>query len=242
MENSSASAGAQQTHFMKATYHSNGKLAPKKELLPNFDLEAAKDAVYIDYEGRPYHRPVLLGWQHHRRRATLIVDPLFASCSRRWRARHVTVRDHQATVLALLDMADKGRHIVSWSEHDLQKMAEVLTRSQVARLRDRYVNALAVIRPWYRKTHGTTVPGGASLSNLRAHFKYEIPDKFGDGVVGETVKSLQKRFESGLEYGDLTSEERASWVAIVKHNSLDLQHMRKILLRAIAGVPDTDLK
>ena len=215
--------------------------APLKQVRLRFDAKAAKRAIYVDYEGRPHNAPVLLGWRTLRDSGCSIVDPRFETCAHRWRARHVDVREHRELLSELLGMAANGRRIVSWSLHDYQIMMQTLDEPQQAVLRRVYVNALAVVRPWYRREAGCVLKEAYSLPNLRKLFGLAVPEAYGEGVVGRPLQALEGRFEDALGYGDLTTEDRALWVAIVKHNRLDIDHMQHIVLGITQGVRLADL-
>ena len=208
---------------------------PLKSVLKGFNAKAARRAIYVDFEGRPWHPPVLLGQLDARILRGSIVDPAFGACAHRWGGKHIDCKNLLVVLDELLGPELDVRHIVSWSQHDYKIMMQVLGRAQQQALRHRYVNALAIVRPWYRKTHGQTSPAPYKLSNIREEFGLSVPTKFGDGVVGKTLAHLQGRFAAGVSYGELEPRERKAWVAVVKHNRYDLDHMREILIRVTSN-------
>jgi len=209
-------------------------LPPLKSVLKDFDATAARRAIYVDFEGRPWHPPVLLGWRRARALGCLIVDPAFETCAHRRGGRHVCCAALPELLEQWLEPAREPPHIVSWSLHDYRLMMRALSRTGQQALRRRYVNALAIIRPWYWKTYGQTSPVPYTLSNMRREFGLSVPARFGDGVVGVTLAHLQERLASGARYRDLEPEERKGWVAVVRHNRYDLDHMRDILLQVMS--------
>jgi len=187
----------------------------------------------VDYEGRPYRSPVLLGIRVDGKDVAWIVDGRFATCARRWRARHADIGNHAEVVLQLLDVAEsQGRRIVSWSLHDPLCMAAVLTARDLARLRRVYVNALDIVRPWHRQVYGMVAKEPNSLDYYRRAFELSVPDHFGP-VVGKHLASLDLLFDDGLEYGDFNRKQRDLWVAVVRHNRFDLEHTEVIVRQVL---------
>jgi hypothetical protein len=91
---------------------------PLKQVRLSFDARAARRAIYVDYEGRPYNLPVLLGWRTRSDSGCSIVDPRFETCAHRWRAKHVDSCEHRQFWVELLGVAGSGRCMVSRSAHD----------------------------------------------------------------------------------------------------------------------------
>jgi hypothetical protein len=122
--------------------------------------------------------------------------------------------------------------IVSWSEHDLKVMESVLDSDEQQRLRIVYRNAIKTARPWHQKAHGK-LPNGATLAYFCELLGFAVPDRYGTGIVGDALRLLRQQLSEGRHYADLTPKARGAWVAVVKHNRLDLlgtaHVLRKIL-------------
>lgn len=189
-----------------------------------------KQAIFLDYEGNIDKPPTLLGWRVDGKTHAAIVEPAFSACSNRYRAKNVTLVHHAVLALRLIAQAeDEGRKIVSWSEHDLEVMSKVLDESQQDRLRVVYRNAICTARPWYRRTTGRSIKD-ASLANFSELLGFDVPARYGLGVVGQGLRLIRGQIREGRTYAELTPRARASWVAVVKHNRLDLEAMEHVLL------------
>jgi hypothetical protein len=62
----------------------------------------AKSAIYLDYEGNMDQAPTLLGWAVSGTYKAAIVEPLFATCANRYRAKGIYAEDHANLVLRLI--------------------------------------------------------------------------------------------------------------------------------------------
>ena len=184
-----------------------------------------KKAIYIDYEGNIKLPPTLLGWYVDGEHKASILEPLFETCENRYKAKGVYLEDHTQLALRLIQQAeDEERLIVSWSEHDYLLMCKVLTPSDAERLKLVYRNAIRTARPWYRKKHGP-LPEKASLNFFEDLLGFYVPDRFGLGLVGESLRLIRGQIKEGRNYADLTSAAKDGWTSIIRHNKLDLEGM-----------------
>lgn len=189
----------------------------------------AKSAIYLDYEGNKDKAPTLLGWAVSGAYRAAIVEPLFATCADRYRAKGIYAEDHANLVLRLITQAeDENRLIVSWSEHDFNHMAKVLKPGDVKRLLVIYRNAIRTARPWHQITIGR-LPGRATLDYFESLTGYAVPEKFGLGLVGEALRLIRSQLKEGRDYSGLSDKARLDWVKIVKHNRHDLIGMAHVL-------------
>ena len=189
----------------------------------------AKSAIYLDYEGNKDKSPTLLGWAVSGKYKAAIVEPLFATCADRFRAKGIYAEDHANLVLRLITQAeDEKRLIVSWSEHDFNQMAMVLKPDDIHRLLLVYRNAIRTARPWHQMKYGK-LPGSATLDYFESLTEYVVPEKFGLGLVGEALRLIRNQLKEGRDYSGLSDKARVAWVKIVKHNRHDLIGMAHVL-------------
>jgi hypothetical protein len=193
-----------------------------------------QEAIFIDYEGNIDKPPTLLGWRLLGQTHAAIVEADFAVCSNRFRAKDVVFQDHATLALSLIEQAEReGRKIVSWSEHDFKVMAAVLSEADQARLQTVYRNAIRTARPWHYLTQCQGAKD-ASLAYFSELLGFEIPVRYGLGLVGQGLRLIRQQLGEGRGYAELTQKARASWVAVVKHNRLDLTAM-EFVLRSISA-------
>ena len=188
-----------------------------------------KSAIFLDYEGNKDNAPTLLGWAVSGTYKAAIVEPLFATCANRYRAKGIYAEDHANLVLRLITQAeDEKRLIVSWSEHDFNQMAMVLKPDDVKRLLVVYRNAIRTARPWHQITIDR-LPGPATLDYFESLTGYAVPEKFGLGLVGAALRLIRSQLKEGRDYSGLSDKARVDWVKIVKHNRHDLIGMAHVL-------------
>jgi len=191
--------------------------------------EEVKKAIYIDYEGNIKLPPTLLGWYVDGEYMASILKPLFETCENRYKAKGIYVEDHTQLALRLIQQAeDEGRLIVSWSEHDYLLMCKVLMPSDAERLKLFYRNAIRTARPWYRQKYGP-LPEKASLNFFEDLLGFYVPDRFGLGLVGESLRLIRGQIEEGRSYADFSKAAKNGWTSVVRHNKLDLEGMTFVL-------------
>jgi hypothetical protein len=194
--------------------------------------EEADRAIYLDYEGNMGVPPVLLGWMVDGAIRGSIVDPMFVTCAARWKASHVGCSDHMTLLTALLEQAmQEKRLILSWSEHDYQIMCRTLPPHFTKTLSRHYRNVIPTARRWHWHVSGKGADH-ASLAYFMGLMGYVVPDRYGQGVVGQSLRRIRSQLDRGREFRDLTPAAREGWRQIVKHNMHDLQAMALVVATA----------
>jgi hypothetical protein len=198
------------------------------------DKQQIKRAIFLDYEGNVDKPPTLLGWRIDGETFGAIVEPLFSICEKKFKAKYVVALDHRDLIAELIERAcDEKRCIVTWSQHDLYVMKEVIADSQSKQLAMVYRNALGTARPWYRNEYGATAEI-ASLSHFCEIFDLKVPERFGTGMVGTTLGLIRSQLKAGRRYGELTPKARKGWVAVVRHNEYDLICMERVMTQIVS--------
>ena len=206
----------------------NGELRPKASSA-KLTVEEVKRAIYIDYEGNIKLPPTLIGWYVDGVYKASILEPFFETCENRYKAKGIVVEDHAQLALRLIQQAeDENRLIVSWSEHDYLLMSKVLIPKDFERLKFVYRNAIQTARPWYRKKYGP-LPEKASLDFFEDLLGFQVPERFGLGLVGKALGLIRGQIQEGRSYAELTNAAREGWTTVVRHNKLDLEGMAHVL-------------
>ena len=206
----------------------NSELRPKASSAKLSDEEAT-NAIYIDYEGNIKLPPTLIGWYVGGVYKASILEPFFETCENRYKAKGIVVEDHAQLALRLIQQAeDENRLIVSWSEHDYLLMSKVLIPKDFERLKFVYRNAIRTARPWYRKKYGL-LQEKASLDFFEDLLGFQVPERFGLGLVGKALGLIRGQIQEGRSYAELTNAAREGWTTVVRHNKLDLEGMAHIL-------------
>ena len=211
------------------------KIRPKASK-QKLTAEELKRAIYVDYEGNIKLPPTLLGWYFDGKYKAAILEPLFETCENRYKAKGIYVEDHAQLVLELIQKAeDEGRLIVSWSEHDFVLMSKVISATDLERLKVVYRNAIRTARPWYRNKYGP-LPEKASLDFFEDFLGFQVPERFGLGLVGNALRLIREQIKEGRGYADLTDTAKNGWTTVVRHNKLDLEGMAYVLKRATVDI------
>lgn len=193
-------------------------------------------AIFIDYEGNIDRSPTLLGWRVDGLSHGAIVEEAFRTCSDRYRAKGIEWQPHHQVASRLLQQAcEEDRVLVSWSEHDLRLLQAVLPKKDHARLLARYRNAIPAAKTWHLRTLQSRAPQ-RELAYFCQLLGFPVPRRYGPGKVGQGLRLLRGQLQEGRSYPELTPKARACWVAVVKHNDLDLRALEYVL-RAMLEVP-----
>ena len=191
--------------------------------------EEAINAIYIDYEGNIKLPPTLIGWYVDGVYKASILEPFFETCENRYKAKGIFLEDHAQLALRLIQQAeDENRLIVSWSEHDYLLMSKVLMPKDFERLKLFYRNAIRTARPWYSEKYGP-LQEKASLNFFEDLLEFQVPERFGLGLVGKALGLIRGQIQEGRSYAKLTNAARVGWTTVVRHNKLDLEGMAHVL-------------
>ena len=213
---------------------------PLESVLKAFTVDHARRAIYFDYEGIPTKPPILLGWMVDEKYTAAILDDAYRDCAGRRYARTVIQGEHTTVAEALVRQAvTEDRHLVSWSWHDLKQIWPQLKAGSQGRLRERFVNAIRVARPWHHK-HFKVVPlVGARLPYFAQAVAMNIPEKYGDKVVADHLGTVRNALTEHGTYGKMSPDDRQSWIRVVGHNKWDLQATSAVVVHVREGrAPD----
>jgi hypothetical protein len=211
-----------------SNYSNNSKVEGSNKQRPkassaSLNAQEVMNAIYIDYEGNIKLPPTVLGWFVDGEYRASIIEPLFETCENRYKAKEIFVEDHEQLALRLIKQAEyEERLIVSWSEHDYLQMSKVLKPKDLERLKTLYRNAIRTARPWYRKKYGP-LSEKASLNFFEELLEFYVPERFGIGLVGNSLRLIRGQIADGRGYADLTKAARDGWITVVRHNKLDLE-------------------
>ena len=208
-----------------------------KVALASFTSEAAKRAIYFDYEGIRTKPPVFIGWLVEGTYAGVIIDSNFHQCAGRFRAKALRAGAHRDAMQILIKRAfAERRHLVSWSWHDLKLIWPLIPKRHQDLFSEHFVNAIRVARPWHAKHFGAGLKKRyAKLSYLASAIGISIPEKYGQKIVANHISVVGKALRAKLKYAALSVEERRSWVAAVKHNQWDLRATAGFCKAVLAG-------
>jgi hypothetical protein len=206
-------------------------------------LEVARGALYIDFEGRKYEPPLLLGVLMptgdgaETRFMQFVFDPLFREAAEAKGASIATVED---TMRLLTAIARRGQAVVAWSRHERDTIVQA--GGEAARsVQSRYRDARELARHWRRKVRPDlkpeTIPysGRHRLAFYLDAIGYEVSTSHGPGNTGSRIQTVRAALEStGGRYDRLTRVQKAKWTNLLEHNRHDCEGMRTFCLKAAA--------
>lgn len=205
--------------------------------------EAARRALYIDFEGRKDRPPILLGCTRRSRVHgdlsvwQAITDPRFESLARADGLELLTLADAVERILVRAEAKD--RLIVAWSQHELDVVGEYAPK-HLDRFATRYVNARTFAVRWRNKCHAGARPASNTLADYLELTGYRVPDGAGPGRAGETIGILERAFDAGRTASDLTDNQRRRWRDLREHNRHDCAGMRSVCMIAADTIAKSD--
>jgi hypothetical protein len=73
------------------------------------------------------------------------------------------------------------------------------------------------------------LPEKASLDFFEDLLGFQVPERFGLGLVGKALGLIRGQIQEGRSYAELTNAAREGWTTVVRHNKLDLEGMAHVL-------------
>ena len=133
------------------------------------------------------------------------------------------------------------RRIVSWSEHDLQKVRDLALTDPdlVAAFESRYANGLGLARRWAGRLHQARKPKTGDLKNYLKLTGFMVPDEARPGEVGKTIRAMRRTLK---RTGTPTATQLERWRDLREHNRYDCAGMRAVCVRAAAELDRDDVR
>jgi hypothetical protein len=211
-------------------------------------VETARDALYVDFEGRMEEPPLLLGLLlpggtgEEDRFVQLVFDPLFAEAASAKGATISTV-DHALRVLD--SYARRGSAIVAWSGRERTAIVEAGGES-AKRVQSRYRDARELARHWRRTVRPDLEPpkvpgrGRHTLAFYLGAIGYAVPKSHGPGNTGARIQAVRTALErTEGSYEQLTPVQKSKWTNLLQHNRHDCEGMKAFCLKAAADLEAT---
>jgi hypothetical protein len=226
--------------------------APKAILTP----DEARRAIYIDFEGLPYHSPALLGWLYAldgnpgADRLVLRQDVLDKGLRSTVGAFETPVegihrydengRSILQSINSLARQAKKqDRRIVSWSQHELAVVANARPSNGLLRLFHlNYRDGKATAKRW----RSTSCPelqmpregrGGAhTLVRYAEAFGVALPERYDLDETAGRIASVTTALAEAGNCDALNPEYRDQWSDVLFHNTIDLWALRGVVILA----------
>ena len=224
-------------------------MAAKAESLT---VSEAQRAIYIDFEGFKGKSPTFFGWVwaigkkasddhiacihdiHDKALWPLVGEvELPSGTVDTYQQRPFTVGQ---SINDLARRADKqDRRIVSWSTHEMIKIAESeLSPSLLRMFEHKYLDGKVTAKKWFKQLDLGTAKGTNTLVRYLEQARYPLPDTYGFGQTTKRLKSVLGGIENKGSWSRLLESQQEKWVGLLVHNFADCHGLRHITKMATA--------
>ena len=210
----------------------------------------AQRAIYIDFEGFKGKPPSFFGWVWAIGRrgsdgnlACLhdIHDeslwPLLDEITLEPGSVGTHIQRPYSVAQSINDLARRankqGRLIVSWSTHELNKIAESELSPEVFHLfKDNYRDGKATAKKWFQHLGLSTASQSNNLVRYLEQAGYPLSDNYGHGQTTKRLKSVLGGIKHKGSYGNLTTHQQENWKGLLDHNFVDCHGLRHVIKAA----------
>jgi hypothetical protein len=134
--------------------------------------------------------------------------------------------------------ADKqDRRIVSWSTHEMIKIAESeLSPSLLRMFEHNYRDGKVTAKKWFKQLDLDTAKGTNTLVRYLEQARYPLPDTYGLRQTTKRLKSVLGGIENKGSWSRLLPSQQENWVGVLVHNFADCHGLRHISKTATAAL------
>ena len=209
-------------------------------------VSEAQRAIYIDFEGFKGKSPTFFGWVwaigkkasddhlacihdiHDKSLRPLIgaIDVESGSVGS-YEQRPFSVGQ---SINDLARRANKqDRLIVSWSTHEMIKIAESELSPSLLRMFERnYRDGKVTAKKWFKQLDLDTAGGTNTLVRYLEQARYPLPDTYGFGQTTKRLKSVLGGIQNKGSWSRLLHSQQKNWEDVLLHNFVDCHGLREI--------------
>ena len=189
--------------------------------------EQLERGIYIDFEGRKGQPPKILGVLIGDEFRQYTLDSALAGAAEYSRIETANIK---AITSSLYEQARKeDRHLVAWSEHELQMMRKFASLD----VSPRYYNAKYGAKRWCRVWHSEAPRDGASLDLFMKLTGFATAKHLGKGNAGQRLGYVLNQLDKRGEFSQLTPVAKQKWTNLLSYNRQDCQALRHITLATL---------
>jgi len=211
--------------------------------------DEAATGIYLDFEGRTDHAPILLGHLVSGPGDGAIVhqavlDSRFAPAAA---AHGLEVVDIEVIIERLVLRAEsEDRPLIGWSTHEIDLVERYCPPELACRFRQRYVDAKATAKAAHRQLSLALPPArgrekGHALARYMQLVGHDVPWVFGPGWTGTTIRVLEPALARHGDWARLTPRQKTRWSFLLSHNRHDCEGTRAVTLWATACLAHGEL-
>ena len=214
----------------------------------------AQRAFYIDFEGFQNKPPSFIGWVWAiGRRASddnlacihdiheVTLRPLVGEAIPDFPSIHDYKQRNYSLRQSINDLARRAvkqdRRIVSWSTHELTKIAESELPDELLRgFQHNYRDGKITAKAWFRQLGLDTSNQTNRLTRYLKQADYVIPNTYGLGHTTKRLRSVIKGLNTRGSWSELIPSQQNSWDHLLLHNLIDCHGLRHITKMAAAAI------
>lgn len=200
-------------------------------------LEIAANAVVVDFEGNPKLAPSLIGWMVDERITQVVLEPGLRRVTSRFQFGIQTLEQ----ALLRLRSVTGDRALVGYSPHEVL-MVDTWCQDVELRewFRSTYVNAKPIIDRWISQQIAAGIIKPLKRRSLAESMRLvgmNYPAKCGVNTVAKNLTDIRKSIQQHADIRGLPADTRIKWVRIRRHNTIDLQATKALLIEAAKTPP-----
>ncbi len=209
-------------------------------------VSEAQRAIYIDFEGFKGKPPTFFGWVwaigkkasddhiacihdiHDKALWPLVGEvDLPPGAVGTYEQRPFSVGQSINDLARRADNQD--RRIVSWSTHEMVKLAESeLSPSLLRMFEHNYRDGKVTAKKWFQQLDLGTAKGTNTLVRYLEQARYPLPDTYGLGETTKRLRSVLGGIKTRGSYSQLTAHQQESWRGLLDHNFVDCHGLRQV--------------
>ena len=217
-------------------------------------VSEAQRAIYIDFEGFKGKSPTFFGWVwaigkkasddhiacihdiHDKALQPLVGEvELPPGAVGTYEQRPFSVGQSINDLARRADNQD--RRIVSWSTHEMIKIAESeLSSSLLRTFEHNYRDGKVTAKKWFQQLDLGTAKGTNTLVRYLEQARYPLPDTYGLGQTTKRLKSVLGGIQNRGSWSRLLESQQENWVGLLVHNFADCHGLRHISKTATAAL------
>ncbi len=202
----------------------------------------AENGIYLDFEGRTDHAPILLGYLAADPGGDaavnqIVLDGRFVPAAA---AHGLEVADIDVIIDRLVLRAEsEDRPLIGWSTHEIDVVERHCAYDLARRFREHYIDAKVTAKA-ARRQLGLALPTargreqGHALARYMQLVGHDVPWVFGPGWTGTTIRVLEPALDRHGDWRRLTPRQKTRWSFLLSHNRCDCEGTRAVALWATA--------
>ena len=213
-------------------------------------VSEAQRAVYIDFEGFKGKPPTFFGWvwaigkkasDDHLACIHDIHDKALWPLVGEVELPSGTVDTYEQRPFSvgqsINDLArrakNQDRRIVSWSTHEMIKIAESeLSPSLLRMFEHNYRDGKVTAKKWFKQLDLSTAKQTNTLVRYLEQARYPLPDTYGLGQTTKRLKSVLGGIQNKGSWSRLLPSQQKNWEGVLLHNFVDCHGLREVIKTA----------